>query len=273
VKYRLSLAVSFSSAVGYLVCTGTIKADFILLLAGIFLLTCGSAALNQYSEREQDSRMGRTKQRPVAAKRISERKALVLSVLLLIPGSGLLLLNGFMPFALGCLGITLYNLIYTGLKKITVFAIIPGAMVGSVPPLIGYASAGCGSLNDKIIFLSAFMFLWQIPHFWLLLIMYGKEYQAAGFRTIYDFFNERQIRLLISGWIILSVCVLSFFPVLKELQGNILSAIEILTFLFAVSFAVFLYKRENVTSLKYAFTMLNIYSFGVMAALIADSFI
>jgi protoheme IX farnesyltransferase len=135
--------------------------------------------MNQYTEREQDAIMSRTMERPIAAKKISLRFAFRVFSLLLLSGSCLLLLNGFIPFALGCLGVILYNLLYTSLKKITVLAIIPGALVGAIPPHIGYTSAGGTVLNNKILYFSVFMFLWQIPHFWLLLLRYGKEYQAA----------------------------------------------------------------------------------------------
>jgi len=272
VKYKLSLAVAFSAATGYLICTSILGPDFIVLIAGIFFLTAGSAALNQYTEREQDALMPRTMERPVAAKKIPLKSAFVALILLLLSGSFLLFLNGLIPLVLGFLGVILYNLLYTSLKKVTVLAIIPGALVGSIPPLIGYTSAGGIVFSNKILFFSAFMFLWQIPHFWLLLIRYGKEYQEAGFRTVYDYLNEKQIKNLILFWILLSVlCLFIFSLVTSLLRKEFAIPGFILTLIFIILFCRFLIVVKGSQNLKYAFILLNSYGFGMMLILIADS--
>lgn len=272
VKFRLSLAVSFSAATGYLIYCTYPSFDFILLISGILLLTCGSAALNQYTEREQDSIMSRTMHRPVASKRISAGSALTISSLLILSGCLLLLPAGLSPFILGCSGVILYNLLYTYLKRVTVLAIIPGAMVGSVPPLIGYTSAGGEVLNDKILFFTAFMFLWQIPHFWLLLISYGREYQAAGFKTIYDYLNTKQIRLLIMFWIVSWSLLLILFVYYAGLFISFFTiALISLTAVFIILFPGFLFSRNGGRGLKYSFALLNLYSLFIMVILIADS--
>ncbi len=274
VKFRLSLAVAFSAATGYLVYNSCPRFDFILLISGIFFLTCGSAALNQYTEREQDAIMKRTMHRPVASKRISAGSAVTISAVLIITGSLLLLPTGLRPFILGCFGIILYNFLYTSLKKVTLLAIIPGALVGSVPPLIGYTAAGGMILNDKILFFTTFMFLWQIPHFWLLLMSYGKEYQDAGFKTIYDHMNYKQIRLLTLSWIVLWSLILVLFA---YYAGVLISFFTIILFfltaVFIVLFLVFLFSGNGDKGLKYSFALLNLYSLLIMLILIADSFL
>ena len=109
---------------------------------------------------------------------------------------------------LGLVNVLLYNVVYTGLKKVTALAIIPGALVGAVPPLIGYTAAGGGVTDTIIILFALFMFLWQMPHFWLLLARYGSEYEKAGIRTLYGSLNSDQIRRLVMVWIIRSSLLL-----------------------------------------------------------------
>lgn len=273
VKLRLSLAVSFSATTGYLIFKTNPGHDFILLLTGILFLACGSAALNQTTERKQDAIMKRTMHRPVASNSVSARSAAALSAFLIISGSLLLLLNGFIPFFLGCSGVILYNLLYTFLKKVTILAIIPGALVGSVPPLIGYTSAGGTVPNDKILFFSVFMFLWQIPHFWLLLLRYGKEYEEAGFKTIFDILNTDQIKLAVIFWLIMTCVFLLYFAYYEELFiHTIANSIFILTAVFLIIITWSLYYSNFNRGFKYSFGILNLYSLIIMLFLIADSF-
>jgi heme o synthase len=272
IKYKLSIAVAFSAATGYFICRNTFDPDFFLLIPGIFLLTAGSAVLNQFTEREQDSKMARTRRRPVASGQITHSSAIIIFLFLLLSGSCLLFLTGLFPFSLGCLGVIVYNLLYTPLKKVTLLAIIPGAVVGAIPPLIGYASACGTTLNIKILFFSAFMFLWQIPHFWLLLLRYGKEYKAAGFRTIYDFLTEKQIKYLVSVWVLLSAACLNLFCLITSLLSNgLLIVMVVLTVIFILLFFVYLLIPKKNLNQGHAFMLFNTYSFAIMLILISDS--
>ena len=145
-------------------------------------------------------------------------------------------------------------------------------MVGSVPPLIGYASAGGTALNDKTLFFTACMFIWQIPHFWLLLMSYGKEYQDAGFKTIYDHMNYRQIRILTLSWIVFWSLILVLFAYYAGVFISFFTIILFsLTAVFIALFLVFLFSGNGNKGLKYSFALLNLYSFFIMVILIADS--
>jgi protoheme IX farnesyltransferase len=79
------------------------------------------------------------------------------------------------------------------------------------------------------------MFLWQIPHFWLLLIRYGKEYKAAGFRTISDHLNELQIKYLIFFWILLSLVCLNLF---SRFTGLLTKSFSIVLIILNISFVI-----------------------------------
>lgn len=272
VKYKLSLAVTLSAATGFFLYRNTPNSHLFFLVTGIFLLAAGSSVLNQYTERESDAIMARTMKRPIAAKKITPGMAKLVVLILLSSGIFLLCLNGFIPCASGCLGVILYNVFYTSMKKITVLAIIPGAFAGAIPPLIGYTSAGGTVFNDRILFFSAFMFLWQIPHFWLLLIRYRKEYQAAGFRTISDYLNEKQIKYLIFIWVLLSLICLILF---SRFTGLLTNSFSILLIILNISFLIFFFRllfiSKGSNHQRNAFILFNSFSILIMFLLIAES--
>ena len=99
-----------------------------------------------------------------------------------------------------------YNGVYTPLKRVTPFAALPGSFIGALPPVVGWVAAG-GYLSDPTMHLVAFFFfLWQIPHFWLLLLFYEKDYADGGMPSLFDRFDRRQIVRLTFLWIA-AVCV------------------------------------------------------------------
>ena len=272
IKYKLSMAVACSAGTGYFLFSNSFDTGLIPVVSGVFLMASGSAVLNQYTEREQDSLMGRTKGRPIPSKKVTPAEAKRLLAFLLIAGSCVLLTTGIIPFALGMLTVFLYNLVYTSLKKTTALAIIPGALVGAIPPLIGFTAAGGTVFNQKILLFATFMFLWQMPHFWLLLIKYGKEYKSAGFITISDYLNEGEIRNIAFLWIFLTSVFLMFFTGLSDIFSKFFtSIIFILSPLFIFFFYKMLFSQNRSSGVTKAFIALNVFSILVMFLLIADS--
>ena len=107
---------------------------------------------------------------------------------------------------LGLAAAVVYNGVYTPLKRVTPFAALPGSFIGALPPVVGWVAAG-GYLSDPTLHLVAFFFfLWQIPHFWLLLLFYEKDYADGGMPSLFDRFDRRQIVRLTFLWIS-AVCV------------------------------------------------------------------
>ena len=117
-----------------------------MLLAGVFLLSAGTSVLNQVQEFRNDALMKRTRLRPIPAGEISNLQASWIALGLILIGTAFLAFNGWLPMVLGLSNIVFYNLIYTPLKTRSYLAIIPGAVVGAVPPLIGWTSEGFLSL-------------------------------------------------------------------------------------------------------------------------------
>jgi protoheme IX farnesyltransferase len=271
-KWKLSLAVAFSSVTGYLISSGGADSSLTLVASGVFLLSSGASALNQYTERVSDALMARTAGRPLPSGRVTPLTALAIANVLLVSGSLMLGFSGRMPFILGLVNVLLYNAVYTGLKKRTTLAIVPGALVGTIPPVIGYTAAG-GAMTDTIIMLFAlFMFLWQMPHFWLLLVRYGSEYEKAGIKTLYSTMDGGQIKRLVFIWIIASSLALwiltGMFMPLPIIAGILLL---ILNFAFILLFRKIINLPETDKRSKHAFILINSFSILVMIILIAVS--
>jgi len=195
--------------------------------------------------------------------------AVTVAIVLLVSGSLLLGFSGRMPFFLGLVNVLLYNAIYTGLKKRTTLAIVPGALVGAIPPVIGYTAAG-GAVTDSIILLFAlFMFLWQMPHFWLLLVRYGSEYEKAGIKTLYSIMDSGKIKRLVMVWIIASSLALwiltGIFMPLPAAAGALLM---ILNIAFILLFRKIIHLPETEKRSKHAFILINSFSMLVMIVLI-----
>ena len=171
-----------------------------LPLAGLFILACGCGALNQYQERALDARMPRTRRRPLPAGEIRPRAALLFAASLMPPGLFLLLRGGTSAALLGLAAAIWYNGVYTSLKKRTALALLPGALVGAIPPAIGWVSAGGDLADPRLPALCGLLFLWQVPHFGLLLLVHGEEYAAAGLPVLSELLPRRQlVRLVLIG--------------------------------------------------------------------------
>lgn len=181
IRPGVSLAVGLSALAGYAMSAGELSGGGILF-AGTFLLSAAVSVLNQIQERDRDARMARTRLRPLADGRMSAGQGrlvfaalLVLSAMLLWPLLSWLVL----PVLLTVLG--LYNGLYTLLKPVTGWAMIPGAACGALPFWIGWISAGGGVTAIEPVYFFALYFVWQMPHFWMLAETNAEDYAAAGF--------------------------------------------------------------------------------------------
>jgi protoheme IX farnesyltransferase len=171
--------------------------------AGVFLLAAGSSALNQIQEQKTDALMDRTRNRPVAAGRLHPAAALAIAIALLASGlAALAQTDSLTATVLGAFSALWYNAVYTPLKKRTAFALLPGALCGALPPLVGWTAAGGHPTDPLIVLLAGLFFLWQIPHFWRRSLRWRDDYRRAGLPVASDLFSDRQNRRILSSWII-----------------------------------------------------------------------
>jgi protoheme IX farnesyltransferase len=155
---------------------------FVVTMTGLALACGGASALNHVLDRDLDARMGeRTRNRPVAAGRISAAQALEFGLVLSALSFAMLASAvNVLTAALALFGNAFYVLVYTGwLKRSTPQNIVIGGAAGAVPPLVGYAAA-TGSLALPALWLFLIVFLWTPPHFWALALMIKRAYAAAG---------------------------------------------------------------------------------------------
>ncbi len=195
---------------------------------GIFFLACGSSVFNHLQERRTDAIMARTSSRPLPSRKISFSSAVFVAVTETLAGSLILYFDsGIVALVLGLLAMVWYNLIYTNLKRITPHAVIPGSVIGSIPPLVGWVAAGGRLFSLQALILAVFFFVWQVPHFYLLAIKYGHEYTKAGLPSITERWSDSQTKKNIFLWIILTsftAVIVSF----SSLPVSVISAILIL---------------------------------------------
>lgn len=169
---------------------------------GVFLLACGAGALNQAQEWRIDARMERTRRRPVPSESISPGRARVLAWSLIAAGLLILTSVNMVAAVLGAFAVVWYNGVYTRLKKISPFAAVPGALTGAIPPAIGWVAAGGSLADSRVLMLCLLLFIWQVPHFWLILLDRAGDYTRAGLPALTDFFSDSQIRRIVAPWIL-----------------------------------------------------------------------
>ncbi len=162
-------------------------------LLGTALMASGTAALNQWYEREADGRMLRTRRRPIPSGRVPPARALLFGLGISLAGFAELWLGANPTAALcGLATLLLYLLAYTPLKPRTPHAMAVGAVPGAMPPLIGYAAAH-GSLGAPAWALFLILLLWQFPHFLAIGWMYRADYARGGIRML-PVEDERGVR-------------------------------------------------------------------------------
>jgi len=225
VKIRITLFVTVTTAFGYIAAIGRIDLQIIPVLVGVLFLAFGSATLNHYQEKDFDVKMDRTKSRPIPSGRISSVNALNISLLLVLSGSLILLIGAnLLALGLGLLNLVWYNFVYTLLKRKTPFAIVPGSLVGAIPPAIGWVAAGGPLLDPQIIVIAFFFFIWQIPHFWLLLLVLDKDYRQGGFPTLTEVFSREQLLRITFVWIMATAVtglMIPLFGIVTEVWINL----------------------------------------------------
>lgn len=203
IRINIALSVTLSAFAAEVLASDKISIKLVSPLAGIFFLACGASVLNQLQEKEQDAKMDRTRKRPVASGNLSSKAALLIACILMFLGYGILISERYWTcIILGILDILWYNGFYTWLKRKTAFAVVPGALSGVIPVFMGWSAAGGSFSNPLVLILAFFLFIWQIPHFWLLMLKYGDEYRLAGFPVMTDIFNITQFRNIILAWMI-----------------------------------------------------------------------
>ena len=268
-RVNISLFAACSAVTGFFLAPYHLITGALLPAAAVFLLACGASALNQYQEQDIDAKMERTRQRPLPSGIITPAQALSLALVLMISGLLLLGIAGKVTaMMLGLFAFLWYNGIYTHLKRITAFASVPGALVGVIPPAIGWSSAGGALVDVRLLALCFVFFMWQIPHFWLLIIRRGDEYQKAGIPSLASVMSTAQISRVTYIWIFSASVACLLLP----LYGTIRSPLVYYSLTPPAAWLVWngrtLTQRQPSATLSSGlFKKINIYLFLIMSLL------
>jgi heme o synthase len=184
-KFRLSIMVAFSSAIGFMLGRPSTSWVEVMLIMVAGLLVTGSAnTINQIIERELDRLMKRTAKRPLPTGRLSVKEAIGFTI---ITGAAGLALLGYyfntLTAVISFISLILYGFVYTPLKRISPICVFVGAIPGGLPPLIGWVAA-TGLLGTEAWVLFGIQFIWQFPHFWAIAWVLDDDYKQAGFKML-----------------------------------------------------------------------------------------
>ncbi len=273
-KAPLSAAVGLPGLLVYLLVKQEFSAALGIALVGIFLLALGVSALNQYQERHLDAQMPRTQNRPLVTGKIKEKEALLFIAMLLLSAIlSLYTVLGWVGVGISVLVILLYNALYTPLKKLTPYAVFPGALLGIIPPVICWLVAGESILEPSFIALAWFYFIWQIPHFWLLVLIYHRDYAQAKLPTMVSVFGVEAFARVTYVWILLTIIsALMVVPFFMP-KSTLILGIILTHSLFLLWKSVILLKPstwiERLTC-KRIFMQLNLYTLAIVLLLVID---
>jgi len=205
-KFVLSFAVSLSALFAYVMAKGEVGLDMLLATFAVLLVAMGVSTLNQVQEYQSDAKMERTKNRPIASGKMSPRTGLIIGMVLILLSFvliySLLGLRGVYIFMFAFLW---YNAMYTPLKKKSALAVVPGAILGVIPPAVGWLVAGHTLLELEFIAIALYFFIWQVPHFWLLVMLFHGDYKDGGYPTAMRLFGQASLQRLTFVWLIFTI--------------------------------------------------------------------
>ncbi|NXM72401.1 COX10 protein, partial [Serilophus lunatus] len=154
---------------------------FLLASLGTGLASCAANSINQFFEVPFDSNMNRTKNRPLVRGQLSPLLAVCFAASCGIPGIALLTLAvNPLTGALGAFNIFLYTCCYTPLKRMSIANTWVGAVVGAIPPVMGWTAA-TGTLDAGALLLGGILYSWQFPHFNALSWGLREDYSRGGY--------------------------------------------------------------------------------------------
>ena len=186
---------------------------------GIGLAASSAAAINHLLDHRIDAKMARTKRRPLASGKLTERNVLIFALSLgLLAMAVLVLWVNSLTAILTLLSLIGYAIVYTvWLKRATPQNIVIGGAAGAAPPVLGW-TAVTGSLDPQALLLFLIIFIWTPPHFWALAIYRKAEYALVDIPMLPVTHGSAFTRLQILLYTVLLVIVTTL-PYLTHMSG------------------------------------------------------
>ncbi len=274
-KLRITALVSFTTGLGYILANEGFNINIIYPVLGIFFLACGSAALNHLQEKKLDLLMDRTKTRPLPSGKTGNIYYYSVILFFTVLGVLLLLLKTNIPtLSIGLITYFWYNAVYTPLKRKSALAVIPGSLVGALPPLAGWTAAGGDITDFRILYICFYFFLWQIPHFWLLLLVYSDDYKKGGFPVLTDIMNIKSLKIMTFLWIVLTFLISTGIPFVGIISHNSVKIIMLFAGLLLILSGIrFIFSGITRKSVFSMFISINIFTLLIILLLSIDKII
>lgn len=219
-KPRIAMMVLITVAIGFIIAAQGRPAlePLVWTVFGVGATAVASSVLNQVVERRTDGLMLRTQFRPLPAGRMDVRGVLVVGSLLGFLGITILAIKvNALTAMLAAATLITYVLVYTPLKRVTVWNTFVGAIPGAMPPALGYVGAA-NAWTPEATFLFGLLFLWQFPHFWAIAWMYRDDYERAGLWMLPAIDREQGRRT--GRWMIGTAALLLAFSLWPGLVGQ-----------------------------------------------------
>lgn len=274
-KFVLSFAVSLSALFAYIMAKGEVGIDMLLATFSVLLVAMGVSAFNQVQEYKEDGKMERTKNRPIAAGRMTPRTGFIIAGVLIILSMFLIYgLLGFTGINIFMFAFIWYNAMYTPLKKKSALAVVPGAILGVIPPAIGWLVAGHSLMELEFIALALYYFIWQVPHFWLLVMLFHGDYKEGGYPTAMKLFGQASLQRLTFVWLIFTIQAGIFMVSVFEVYSMITIGLSVLVGLWAfVSSLELLNAKFELTNARRVFWKINASFLAIVILLSIDEYV
>jgi len=273
-KFVLSFAVSLSTLFAYIMAKGEVGLDMLLATLSVLLVALGVSTLNQVQEYQSDAKMERTKNRPIAAGRMSPQTGIIIGSVLIALAMGLIYsLLGLTGVNIFMFAFIWYNAMYTPLKKKSALAVVPGAILGVIPPAIGWLTAGHSLMELEFIALALYFFIWQVPHFWLLVMLFHGDYKDGGYPTAMRLFGQASLQRLTFVWLIFTIQAGIFLVwVFEPYRVTTLLSVGIGIWAFISSFEL-LKESFELKNARSVFWKINAAFLGIIILLSIDEYI
>ena len=266
-KTRVSLMVVITAWAGFYLGSiyshiSSINLGLLQALIGVALVSCGASALNEAVERSSDALMRRTKNRPLASRRMPLPLGIALGLLPVVAGAFFLArFTNLLTVALALITVFSYVAIYTPLKRHTTLATFIGAFPGAMPPLLGWTAAR-GRIEWPAVVLFAILFIWQFPHFMAIAWLYREDYGRAGIKMLPVVEPDGKSTVLEALLYAILLIPVSLAPVYLHaagyIYGTIALALGIFYLAYTIRFARIIRVPQGAESRRYAHDLLRV---------------
>lgn len=212
-KLKQTALLLFTAIAAYLAAPGQFRTQaFFALLLAEFLAIGGTTAVNMYFDRDIDSKMRRTRSRPIPAGRILPKPALIYGILLFLAGLAVSLpVNFWLPLTI-FLGFAFDIFVYTlYFKRRTYLNILFGGIAGGMPAMGGWLTK-TGFFEPGALLAFTLVFLWIPMHIWFISIYYLEDYTKSGIPMLPVVVGERETtKYIISTLVLLEAVVITMY--------------------------------------------------------------